>query len=172
MSQGIDIPEGFRAVPRTFEDPRQARTNGVQEPGVEPGMVDGVAPDESYDWSSWRDEDTSAEQRDLDPPEVIGAVIRLELERIIQFVSTPPFQALLEEMEKVPADDRPQFVLEVVLNADAIAKRGIVLPDGMQFQRSTFHDGRPTLFCVSCMTDLAYPWRKLTVTFDNQMIDG
>jgi len=37
----------------------------------------------------------------------------------------------------------------------------------MLIQRSEFADQRPTLFCVSKVLPLAYPWHKITVTFDS-----
>ena len=38
-------------------------------------------------------------------------------------------------------------------------------------QRSEFADQRPTLFCVTKMLGLAYPWQKVTITFDSETPD-
>ena len=35
--EGVEIPDGFRCVPRTFENPEYALENGVQPAGCEPG---------------------------------------------------------------------------------------------------------------------------------------
>lgn len=164
---GVTIPEGFRAVPRTFEDPEYAKINGVQSMGQEPGATMGEVAAESYDTSSWAEEPLEGQPANRLAPEAIADAIKTGMTRIADFVTTGVFQDLLSEMSELPSNDRPKFVLDVVLNQDELGKRGVKVPHDMMIQRSTFHDGRPTLFCVSALTALAYPWRKVTYTFDN-----
>ncbi len=172
-SQGVPIPKGFRCVPRTFENPEYARANGVQHPGAEPGAARyGEAPSPSYDTSSWKSDDGGDFVAAVPEPEQVANAVRKELAAIIDFVVSEPFQFLLAELRFTPFDERPQFVLDVMLDQAEREARGVFVPANMLIQRSTFHDGRPTLFCVSAMTKLAEPWRKLTYTFDNDLLDG
>ncbi|MEL6477232.1 MAG: hypothetical protein AAFR17_07875 [Pseudomonadota bacterium] len=166
---GVPLSSRVRSVPRTFEDPTHAAVNGVQAPGIEPGSVDGVAPVESYDTSSWRSDARAPLENVLSPGEIAEAV-RREMGEIADFVMGAPFQLLLGELRFTAPEDRPHFVLDVVLDEEERRARGVEVPANMLIQRSTFHDGRPTLFCVSKMTRLAAPWRKLTYTFDNDTL--
>ena len=172
-SQGVPIAQGFRCVPRTFENPEFALANGVQQPGAEPGAARyGEAPPSSYDNSSWKSDDGGDFVAAVPDPGQVAPAVRKELAAIVDFVVSEPFQFLLAELRFTPFDLRPQFVLDVVLNQAEREARGVFVPANMLIQRSTFHDGRPTLFCVSAMTKLAEPWRKLTYTFDNDLLDA
>lgn len=102
-------------------------------------------------------------------PEFIQSVIQEGIEEIGQFVVQPQFQTLLEDLYSLPVEERPQFVIDVVLNPEEQAQRGIIAPEDMLIQRSVFADGRPTLFCVSKLVPLAYPWHRVTITFDSEM---
>jgi len=169
---GVKMSDRFRVVPRTFEDPRFASRNGIQQPGREPGADQGGVDPETYDQSSWPELPLEGEPAEMDSPETIAHHIKAGINQIIDFVTTEPFKLLLGEMAEAPLADRPRFVLEIVLNENERAKRGIVVPSHMLIQRSTFHDGRPTLFCVSALTPLSFPWRKVTVTFDNNILES
>lgn len=170
--QGVPVSRRFRSVPRTFENPALARANGVQQPGAEPGAETyGAAPPESYDHASWRSEAGGDFVTAVPEPEQVARAVRAEMGAIIDFVVSEPFQFLLAELRFTPFDQRPRFVLDVVLDRAEREERGVFVPENMLIQRSTFHDGRPTLFCVSAMTKLAEPWRKLTYTFDNDLLD-
>jgi hypothetical protein len=103
-------------------------------------------------------------------PEFIQSVIQEGIEEIGRFAVQPEFQALLEDLYARPREERPQFVVDVVLNPEEQARRGIVAPEGMVIQRSAFADGRPTLFCITKKVPLAYPWHKVTITFDSEMV--
>jgi hypothetical protein len=74
---------------------------------------------------------------------------------------------VLAEMAALDEDARSNFVVDELLEPTRRADRDLVVPNGMQIQRSQFADGRPTLFCVSKVLPLAYPWHKVTITFDN-----
>jgi len=169
---GVKIPEGLRVTPRTFEDPEYARKNGVQPAGVEPGTKEGEANFESFDYSSWPKKPLEGQPDEMPEPKVIVQHLRNGLYEIAEYVSGEPFRALLGELAACPAEDRAKFVLDVILHAEERKARGVEVPEHMMIQRSTFHDGRPTLFCVSALTPLGYPWRKVTFTFDNEILDG
>lgn len=170
---GVSVPKTFRVTPRTFENPNYARSNGPQNLGVEPGSDEtkawnsyGTMNEEAYDKSAW-----GAEGEPLpDAPEdssviqetVYGAVIK-----IADFVLDSGFNGVLTELYSLTEEERPQFVLDVLLNPQELSKRDITIPERMSIQRSTFYDGRPTLFCIAQKENLAYPWRKITITFDN-----
>lgn len=85
---------------------------------------------------------------------------------IMRFVNTDEFQTVLEELYSAPSEDRDEYVRRVLLDDGQLAQRSVFVPEGMAIQRSRFHDGRPTIFCVSKMVggDL----RKVTITFDKE----
>ncbi|MEL6477229.1 MAG: hypothetical protein AAFR17_07860 [Pseudomonadota bacterium] len=168
---GVPIPDHMRVSPRTFERPEFAQVNGVQEMGREPGTdAEGVI-EASYDTSTWGEEAAHLPAL-MEDPELIKATVMMGLDQVVDYVMTPPFQAAIGEMIALPEAARPAFVLSVFLDRAERIRRGIEPPKTMRIQRSTFRDGRPTLFCVCILTPLAYPWRKLTVTFDNDIVEA
>lgn len=169
QSDGISIPKGFRVTPRTFEKPLFALSNGVQEAGLEPGVQMGEVNPETYDWSSFP-APLSEQPTNLNTPEAIAKHITAAMGEIADFVTQAPFIAMLASMHQVVPSLRSAFVLNVVLDSEQRCKLGINIPPNITIQRSTFHDGRPTLFCVSATTPLIYPWKKVTVTFDNNLL--
>ena len=172
VADGVELPEGLRVAPRTFENPDHAEANGVQVPGCEPGSDKGDPDPASFDRSSWAEAPLEGEPAEIATPQEIAYHLKASLKKIAEFVSDDPFLGLLAEMAVfVEPDDRPRFVLDVVLNEQERQTRGVEVPEGMLIQRSTFHDGRATLFCVSALTPLGYPWRKVTFTFDNRVLD-
>jgi hypothetical protein len=179
-SQGVSFPAGSRLSPRSFEDPKDARVDNQRasdNPSDNPvaSFANGLAAIEYQGFliTTVNKESQKATLTHTAPSQAgwpagsIRATIQQSLEEIAAFVARPEFQRLLEDLYALPESERPQFVLDVVMNAEARAHRGIVVPDTMVMQRSTFADARPTLFCVSKLIPLAYPWRKVTVTFDN-----
>jgi hypothetical protein len=91
--------------------------------------------------------------------------VRSTTTEIAEFVYTEEFQALVSELNRKSVSERYDFVRNVVINKDELAKRGISVPEGMIIQRSAFADKRPTLFCVTkYLSDQRY---KVTITFDN-----
>jgi hypothetical protein len=95
----------------------------------------------------------------------LGEHVRSATTEVAEFVATEEFQALVAELYSKPVSERFAFVRDVAIDKDKLAKRGVSVPEGMTVQRSTFADGRPTLFCVSKY--LPDGKRKVTVTFDN-----
>lgn len=177
---GIPVPKGVRITTRVFEDPEDARTADVQPLGhVEPmvtfadgvgtvahnGIVTVVESKVADDLPIAPSAERKIEER---TPEFIQSVIATAIGEIGDFVLTTEFQSLVEELYSLPIEERAQFVFDVVLSPEQWAQRGIVVPEDMLIQRSTFHDGRPTMFCVSKVVPLASPWHKVTVTFDSE----
>lgn len=82
-----------------------------------------------------------------------------------QYVRTPGFRGLLDEMNKLPTiRAKDHFVRTVLLNAEQLEARGALPPEGVVVQRSRFQDSRPTVFCV--VKYLPDPTKKMTITFD------
>ncbi len=171
LSKGIPIPDGFRITTRIFEDPELARSLDHSFPEDEVFIsFDGVNGIGVY-----QDGVITVEQKPpvigLETTESLQVVIQQGIEEISEFVAKPEFQSLLEELYALPEEAQYHFVLEVLLNSDELTQRKVVLPEGMLIQRSAFGDGRPTLFCISKYLPLAYPWKKVTVTFDTSKIN-
>lgn len=171
---GVDVPDTLRVSVRSFENPDFAAANGVQKPGLEPGSaadtswesLGSMAP-EAFDASTWG-QGSDALPGAPASPAVIRATVHRAVLDIADTVLAWPFRQALLELYALPAERRHQFVLDVFLDEQERQRRAIELPDTMRLQRSTFYDGRPTLFCVSKKENLAYPWRKITVTFDSE----
>lgn len=81
-------------------------------------------------------------------PAELQAAMRTHYDKIIDFVTSEPFKALMEEMSKLSHLARPQFVHDVLLDKAELKRRGVVVPEGILIQRSAFGDRRPTLFAV------------------------
>lgn len=96
--------------------------------------------------------------------------MRSGYDALIDFVDTPEFQSLLAEMRELPAANRPAFVQDVLLNSEALAERGITVPEGVMIQRSAFGDRRPTLFAVKKWLPEKFKdvWENVNLTFDNE----
>lgn len=174
---GIPVPDSLRVTPRTFEKPEFADVNGIQAFGREPGSAHetawesyGSMPPQAYDTSTWGAENLDYPTEMKDPEFVRKTVYDAVLE-IGKFVMTEPFNQALVDLMATASAERPSFVLNNLLNQTEREERGIHVPENMTIQRSTFYDGRPTLFCVSTLTPLAYPWRKITITFDNDGLE-
>ena len=98
--------------------------------------------------------------------EAIRAEVEGSLNEINEFVKSTPFQRLLADMRKLPSQEqRRRFVRDEVINNQALADRGILVPGGLIVQRSVFADGRPTLFCIT--KHLSDGEQKVTITFDD-----
>jgi hypothetical protein len=102
-------------------------------------------------------------------PEAIQSAICEGIKEIGRFTVTTEFQRLIDDLYRLPKVARPAFVQEVILSEEERRRRGIIVPADMVVQRSTFADGRPTLFCVSKILPHAYPWHRVTITFDSGM---
>lgn len=101
------------------------------------------------------------------------AVMRSHYDEIIEFVTKPEFQVLVAELFSLRPEERPRFVLDVVLNRDALATRGIAVPKDLLLQRSAFGDRRPTLFVVKKYLPEKYSsvWQNVNLTFDSDCAD-
>lgn len=99
------------------------------------------------------------------------AAFTVAADELVAFGQSKPFAALLEELWKVPVEFRHEFVELVVLNSEQLSHRGVVVPDGIDIQRSWFEDERPTLFCVTKRLPPGYGWKVVTITIDNPMTE-
>ncbi|WP_156429858.1 hypothetical protein [Burkholderia sp. FL-7-2-10-S1-D7] len=101
-------------------------------------------------------------------PADLRAVMRVHYDTLIDFVLNPSFKALLDQLYDLPIEDRPEFVRNTILNPTALADAGIDVPDGILIQRSSFGDGRPTLFVVKryLPPDYQVAWENVNLTFD------
>jgi len=88
---------------------------------------------------------------------------------IIQFVTTPKFNSVYNELMDLPIYDRPKFVVNVLLNDIELQNRGVNRPDNLLILRSTFGDRSPILFCVKkwLPKDLLMFWENVNITFFN-----
>jgi hypothetical protein len=94
---------------------------------------------------------------------------RLSMESVVEimeFANTEEFQAVLKELYSEPYEERDEYVRKVLLDPQQLATRSVTVPEGMTIQRSRFHDGRPTIFCISKM--VKGNLRKVTITFDKE----
>ena len=180
-SKEISLPKDFRITTRSFEHPEGAKSAGLQplqdsapivsfENGVGTVSYNGrtitIEPDRKEEEEVIIDE---ADISEIQAPEYIQTIIREGIEEIRDFIVTPQFISLLGDLYERSHEERPKFVLDVVLSPEERARRGIAVPDGLVIQRSTFADGRPTLFCVSKIVPQAEPWDKVTITFDSDL---
>ncbi len=78
----------------------------------------------------------------------LAQVMQANYNDLIDFVTTPEFKEVMKEFGSLHSQERPVFVVSVLLNNEELAKRGIQVPPGILIQRSAFGDRRPTLFCV------------------------
>ena len=99
--------------------------------------------------------------------ELYGA-LRAGYDKLLDFVSLAPFRSLYAEMKRLPVAERPAFVKRVLLRPEELRQRGVVVPDGVLIQRSSFGDRRPTLFCVKTFL----PTRFHVVILDRPGFDG
>ena len=100
-------------------------------------------------------------------------VMRVHYDKIIDFVTSKFFLVAMDEMSAMSHVERPSFVVDVLLNNEELARRNIVVPDGILIQRSSFGDRRPTLFAVKHFLPKEFSdvWQNVNITFDNEFID-
>ncbi len=90
-------------------------------------------------------------------------------DEIIQFVTTPEFNSVYNELMDLSIFDRPKFVVNVLLNDIELQNRGVNTPKNLFIMRTSFGDRRPTLFCIKkwLPRNLHIFWENVTITFDN-----
>jgi hypothetical protein len=103
----------------------------------------------------------------------LALVMRKTYDELIEFVTSAEFMDVMEELGALHSQERPAFVLSVLLDKGELEKRGIHIPDGILIQRSAFGDRRPTLFCVKKFLPHKYSdvWQNVNLTFDNHFLD-
>jgi hypothetical protein len=104
----------------------------------------------------------------------LSAAMREAYDDIIRFVTTPSFKAVYTELMNCAREDRPAFVMRVLLRPEELAKRGVQVPDGILIQTSAFGDRRPTLFVVKKFLPSKFDavWQNVNITFDNHFEDN
>jgi hypothetical protein len=67
----------------------------------------------------------------------------------------------------LPEGDRPEFVAQVFLDPNELARRGVEVPLDVLIQTSAFGDRRPTLFAVKKFLPEKYQaaWENVNLTF-------
>jgi hypothetical protein len=105
--------------------------------------------------------------------EELADVMRRTYGEIAAFIATPAFRAVYDELLSLPAAERTAFVSDVLLRPEALAERGVVVPEGILIQASAFGDRRPTLFAVKKFLPTKYhdAWENVNWTFDNKFED-
>ena len=90
-------------------------------------------------------------------------------DEIIQFVTTPEFNSIYEELMGLAINDRPEFVVNVLLNDIELQNRGVNRPQNLFIMRTAFGDKRSTLFCVKkwLSRDLNVVWENVNMIFDS-----
>ena len=158
----VSLPPGFRLSPRQFFPPPGGRPVVDIQDGfatvVHNGTIITVVDRERADARALVEPQDAA---------YIAETVRNGIRKIGALVCSPPFQAMLDELYGCAPEDRSSFVEQVVLDPAERLRRGIDdAAHGVIVQRSEFADQRPTLFCVTKVLGLAYPWQKVTITFD------
>lgn len=105
--------------------------------------------------------------------EELAHAMRVAYDALIDFVTTPEFREIMKELGDRHAQERPSFVMSVLLDKAELARRGVFPPDDILIQRSAFGDRRPTLFCVKKLLPDQYSdvWQNVNFTFDNCFAD-
>jgi hypothetical protein len=105
--------------------------------------------------------------------EELAAAMRSAWDELIQFVTTPAFKAVHEELMTLPEPDRPGFVARVLLSREELQRRGVDVPADILIQTSAFGDRRPTLFAVKKLLPTKYhaAWQNVNITVDNKYSD-
>ncbi|WP_175948741.1 hypothetical protein [Burkholderia pyrrocinia] len=105
--------------------------------------------------------------------EELAAAMREHYDKLIAFVSTPEFKSVHAELRRLPPTKRPEFVNAVLMQPQELARRGIVVPEGILIQLSAFGDRRPTLFAVKIFLPEKFhkAWENVNITFDNEFPD-
>lgn len=101
-------------------------------------------------------------------------VMRQTYNELLELIETAGFQSVLEELYELPEGERPRYVEEILLRPERLTERGVVLPQGILLQRSSFGDRRPTLFCIKKYLPERYQafWENVNITFDNPYEDS
>ena len=93
----------------------------------------------------------------------------LGYDEIIQFVTTPEFNSVYNDLMDLSIYDRPKFVVNVLLNDIELQNRGVNKPNNFLIMRTSFGDRRPTLFCIKkwMSRNLNIFWENVNITFGN-----
>ncbi len=174
-SKGVPVDSDFRLTTRSFEDPILYETINDNESKNSPKIYfeddHGFFEHEGTHIYIVDKEKSKVQQGNNKlTPDEIQKLIQNGIEEIGDFIIKPAFLTLLNELYSLPSNERFNFVVSEILNKNKVKQRNIIVPNNMKIQRSHFDDDRPTLFCVTKYIDSAYPWHKVTITFDNELV--
>ena len=102
--------------------------------------------------------------------EELSLAMRKAYDDIIEFITTPEFQAIHRELMSLQIKYRPAYVAKIILDRDELLARGLVVPEGILIQASAFGDRRPTLFAVKKFLPKKFhkAWENVNWTFSNE----
>lgn len=101
-------------------------------------------------------------------------VMRSAYDELIDFIIDTTFKDVIEDMYKRPESERPGYVTDKIMNPEYLRSRGIKVPKDILIQRSSFGDGRPTLFVVKKYLEENDRdiWENVNITFDQESDSG
>ena len=103
----------------------------------------------------------------------LSAAMREAYDDLIEFVMLEPFQKMYSELMALPFTDRPTYVMDVIMNPEVRASRGLRVPEGILLVTSAFGDRRPTLLAVKKYLPKKFhgAWENVNWTFVNEFDD-
>ncbi len=106
---------------------------------------------------------------DFSPDELQG-VMKAYYDDLCKFMITPEFQTVYNELMSLPPKQRPAYVMDVLLDPEELARRGVSVPPGILIQTSAFGDRRPTLFVLKKFLPEKFhkAWENVNWTFNNE----
>lgn len=104
----------------------------------------------------------------------LSAAMRQAYDELIAFITTPQFKLFHQQLMELGPAARPAFVAATLFDNEELARREIVVPDGVLIQTSAFGDRRPTLFAVKKFLPERFhgAWENVNWTFDNTYADA
>jgi hypothetical protein len=107
-------------------------------------------------------------------PVELSKIMRITYDELIAFITTPSFSSMRADLMRCSKEQRPEFVMNVILSPTERGKRGIVVPDKILIETSAFGDRRPTLFVVKKFLPKRYhgAWENVNITFDDEYNDA
>lgn len=106
-------------------------------------------------------------------PEELQRAMEENYDDLCKFMVAPEFQAVHNELMSLPTEERPRFVVDVLLDSEELARRGVNVPPGILIQTSAFGDRRPTLFVLKKFLPEKFhaAWENVNWTFNNEFED-
>ena len=167
-ARGVSLPQTFRVTTRTFEDPVDSDASAQAN-----GDTPIVAFNGSRGYVSFKGSTIMVMDSGPESESAIAEEIKSGLEEIGRLVYVGAFSESAEPSREGVTKRAPGFRSAESCRTDrGRGKWDLAVPNDMHLQRSEFADGRPTLFCVTKILPLAHPWHKVTITFDDAVVDS